>query len=141
MSACGWLEAKHRTIVHETKGQPATPSPGKALIYFMRSRSMRGVLTHARLAANERWIGVLPRGDYYAAAEVEPGIVGLCATWSTAPPRPDGLVTLTAEAGKRYYFEARLVGGFRPGVQLVELDEKQGVSLLAASRRVTFEAD
>lgn len=138
---CGWLGAKHKTTVHETTGQPAEPSPGKALIYFIRSRSLRGALTEAKLAANERWIGVLPRGYYYAVAEIEPGIVNLCATWSISPPRSDGSATLTAEAGKRYYFEARLVNGFRTGVQLIELDEARGASLLAESRLVTFEAN
>jgi hypothetical protein len=102
---------------------------------------MRGAFFDAKLAANERWIGVLPRGRYYAVAEIEPGIVSLCATASNFPPRPDGFAALTAEAGKRYYFEARLATGFRAGVFITELEEAPGISLLAESQLVTFESD
>ena len=138
---CGPLDAKHKTTTHADKRPTPSPAPGKALIYIIRSGSMRAFF-QVKLAANGRWIDVLPRGNYYAFAEIEPGVVRLCAdVGANSEPRPDGFAVLTAEAGKSYYFDAKFSGGFRPGVALAEVDETRGTALLAQSRFVTFEED
>ena len=138
---CGPIEAKHKTTIHTDKRPTPNPAPGKALIYLIRTGFPRAFV-QAKLAANGRWIGVLPRGKYYTFAEIEPGVVRLCANIGANPePRPDGFAFLTARAGESHYFEVQFITGFRMGVALAEVDETRGTALLAESRFVTFEAD
>jgi hypothetical protein len=136
---CGPFDLQHRTQIHNARHPIPEPGPGKAVIYFVRSRSMRGAFFQAKLAADGRWIGVLPRGRYYTFAEVDPGIVKLCGTGSSHAPRTEGFAFLTAQAGQKYYFEARLISGYMAGVGITELDEATGKALVAESKFVTFE--
>jgi hypothetical protein len=135
---CGPLGARHTTTTQAGPRPLRSPGPGKALVYFVRAGSMRGALFQAKLAANSRWIGVLPRGNYYSVAEIDSGPVSFCATGSSFGPRKEGLLALEIEAGKSYYFEARLKTGFNAGVAIAQLDEAAGTALLAKSRLVTF---
>src|SRR5687768_5862108 len=47
-SACGPLYLQHRTITHREKPQPPALAADRALIYFIRGRSMRGALFQAK---------------------------------------------------------------------------------------------
>jgi hypothetical protein len=141
LKTCGPLDAKHKTMVHANKRPAPDPGPAKALVYFIRSGSTRGAFFQAKLAANGRWIAVLPRGRYYSFAEIDAGVVRLCSTGSNFQPTTQGFAFLTAEEGKSYYFEARLKQGigFDVGVALDEIDEARGKVLIGESRFVTFE--
>jgi hypothetical protein len=52
------------------------------------------------------------KGDSYFVLDVDPGVHHVCADWkslSAAPGKNVGVATLTAEPGKVYFFEVKIM--------------------------------
>lgn len=89
-----------------------------------------------RIGVDGAWIGA-SRGDSYLFFSTMPGEHHLCANWQSSLPeraRAFSMAGFTAEAGKVYYFRARLFPGH--GDYLFDLDpinSDEGKFLVASS--------
>ncbi|MGO4879973.1 MAG: hypothetical protein ACLP59_04020 [Bryobacteraceae bacterium] len=90
------------------------PAPGKALVNvieeFYRPPNELGAPT-VRVGVDGSWIGA-NRGTSHLSFAVEPGDRHFCVDWQSPPrglPPMVGATSLTAEAGKTYYFRARIL--------------------------------
>jgi hypothetical protein len=114
----------------------AGPSDGKALIVFVETIPDAGLYakTTTRFGIDGAWVGAT-KGDSYFTLTVGPGEHNLCASMQSAPSGMKKTftqaTTLTAEAGKVYYFEAAMnvIGSQKFGIasfDLAQLSEKDG---------------
>jgi hypothetical protein len=103
--------------VSTTKQRPATPEiqSGKALVYFLQDDLKYNWAPRptTRFAVDGAWVGATHTSSYFYIF-VDPGEHHLCANWQSArtglswvgPKRSTAATSLTAEAGKTYYFRA-----------------------------------
>ncbi len=110
--ACG--PADVRFDAHTSSpGQPASLEPGKALVYVSEVfKKAPGDITNPtiRIGMDGSWMGAT-RSNSYIAFEVDPGEHHLCTNWQSHLKRfsrETAFARLTAEAGKTYYFRARI---------------------------------
>ena len=118
----------------ENPGLPAL-AEGKALIVFSESMpNEMKVQTTTRFGVDGAWVGAT-KGDSYFTVTVDPGEHNLCASMQSAPTRMKKTFTqmasITAEAGKVYYFEAavNVIGNMNVGIasfDFAQLAEKEG---------------
>jgi hypothetical protein len=118
----------------ENPGLPAL-AEGKALIVFVESMpNEMKVQSTTRFGVDGAWVGAT-KGDSYFTVTVDPGDHNLCASMQSAPSRMKKTFTqmtsVTAEAGKVYYFEAavNVVGNMNMGIasfDFAQLAEKEG---------------
>jgi hypothetical protein len=110
-AACGPAQTQFRVRASASSDahlQAADPSEGMIYVIEEQKFSLVNDVT-IRVAADGAWVGA-DRGNSYLFFSVEPGEHHLCADW-IADYLPAGrlisLSSLTAEAGKTYYFRAR----------------------------------
>jgi hypothetical protein len=121
----------------QEKDNPGLPAltEGKALIVFSESMpNEMKVQSTTRFGVDGAWVGAT-KGDSYFTVIVEPGEHNLCASMQSAPSHMKKtftqMATLTAEAGKVYYFEAavNVIGNQNFGIasfDFSQLAEKEG---------------
>jgi hypothetical protein len=94
---------------------PAAPQPGKAQIVFIEAMDKNlacwscGSPT-SRYGMDGAWVGAT-QGNSYFTVDVAPGEHHLCMDWQSTFGRlrqKIGMAEFTAEAGKTYYFEAKV---------------------------------
>ncbi|HVU47663.1 MAG TPA: hypothetical protein VHD85_16150 [Terracidiphilus sp.] len=134
---CG-SEATHFGVKPDT-GQHAIapPEPGKARVYFIfDSGTVQGawlVLPVTKFAIDGAWVGAA-RGDSWFSVSVEPGEHRFCMALQSSfySPRPE-FVHLNADAGKVYYYRARIVISERIlFLDLNPVDSDEGEYLIAS---------
>ena len=95
---------------------PATPADGKALFVFVETFDngdmsfCLGCSATVRVGVDGSWVGA-SKGPSYFAVPVAPGEHHVCVNWQSsigARSKNVGMASLTAEAGKVYYFESRV---------------------------------
>ena len=102
----------------DVERSPSHPSvqaePGKALIYisevFKKAAGEMGGDPTLRVAVDGEWVGAV-KGNSSFAFSVEPGEHHLCVKWQShfkRLSRGAAFTVFTAEAGKPYYFRARV---------------------------------
>jgi hypothetical protein len=138
--ACGDDAVKFDAkLENNNPGLPAL-ADGKALIVFVETMPNEMKLqTTTRFGLDGAWVGAT-KSDSFFVVEVTPGVHNLCASMQSAPSRMKReftqMASLTAEAGKVYYFEAAvnaIRGGGKMAIetlvfaQLSELDGKYRV--------------
>ena len=142
-TACGPSDVRFE--VKTTKDRPvdAQAEEGKALVYVVevwdRSAGTLGGIT-TRVGLDGEWIGA-NHGDSYFYFNVDPGEHHLCANWQSSFKRYAkklALTGFTAEAGKVYYFRAKVTyiasnAGQLTSLELEPLNEDQGKYLVASS--------
>lgn len=143
---CGDDAIKFEVNLENNGPAPGLPNDGKALIVF--SENIPGeskAFSTARFGVDGAWVGAT-KGDSYFTLGVDPGDHNLCVSMQSAATRDKKLftqtATLTAEAGKVYYFEAALnvIGNGEVGVaafDLVQLSDKDGKYRLKAWKFAT----
>jgi hypothetical protein len=111
-TACGPFEVRFDTET-STAQPPAQPEPGKALIFvaedFNKAPGELGNPT-IRIGLDGAWKGAT-RASSYLFFAVDPGEHHLCASWQSHLKRLSKLASfaiLTADAGKTYYYRARI---------------------------------
>jgi len=127
--------------VSQEKENPAFTPPveGKAVLVFSESMPREQKLqSTTRFGVDGAWVGA-NRGDSYFTVTIDPGEHNLCASMQSAPGRMKKEFTqalsLTAEPGKVYYFEAAInvIGNANIGIaafgfqQLSDTDGKYRV--------------
>ena len=117
--SCGKDEVKFSV---KTKGAPegqpnaapAPPEAGKAQIIFIEATETSGMILSTptmRFGVDGEWAGA-DKGDSRFAVDVVPGVHHVCANWQSGQEdeaRRVGLDSFTAEAGKVYYYEIKIV--------------------------------
>jgi hypothetical protein len=133
-AACG--PAIVHMQVQSSKSKDETPlPPGKARVYVVgvfRKPSFEFFLDPTILIGMDgSWLGAT-RNRSYLALPIEPGDHHLCAEWnSTLQKRLPALASLKADAGKTYYFRARIM--YPGGLDFQQLDPDEGRLLVSHS--------
>lgn len=103
------------------KGQPlpAGPEPGQAQMVFIETLDKEGTcircVSTTRVGMDGKWVGA-DEGNSYFAVSVPPGEHNLCADVQSKSGRLQlGMGTLTAEAGKTYYYRLKLIWNYLDG--------------------------
>jgi hypothetical protein len=106
--ACGKDSTQFKVKIDKKQVAPTTPEAGKALIVFTESVSGDfGSDPLARFGVDGSWVGA-DKGASYFAMSVAPGEHRLCAARQSRAKSDEtnvGVATLTAEAGKVYYYD------------------------------------
>jgi uncharacterized protein DUF2846 len=109
--ACGPKEVRFDALT--TSGAPLTLQDGKALVYvsevFKKVPGEFGNPT-IRIGLDGAWMGAT-RSNSYIAFSVDPGEHHLCTNWQShfkRLSREAAFAGFAAEAGKTYYFRARI---------------------------------
>ncbi|MFY9906076.1 MAG: hypothetical protein WBX02_13185 [Terriglobales bacterium] len=150
-AACGPREVNFEVKPDTTHHPVPAPDSGKALIYVVEdlgqcpdcgqgtglgqiATDVSGALT--KVGMDGAWVGA-NQGNTYFFLSVEPGDHHLCMNWQSRMSersRAFAMANLTAEAGKTYYFRARVFPGehdYSFDLDLVNSD--QGKFLVASS--------
>jgi hypothetical protein len=109
-SACGPKDASFDVKLDKSQHTLGQPDPGKALIYFIQEKGQDAFAATTRIGIDGAWVGANKDSSYFAAS-VDPGDHHVCANVQSHRGHPLGLVHFTAEAGKIYYFDARVIYG------------------------------
>jgi hypothetical protein len=128
-SACGPKDATFDVKLDKTQHTLAQPEPGKALVYFIEEKG-----AVAQIGLDGAWVGANKNSSYFAVS-AEPGEHHVCAYVQTPrgiPGVPLGFLHFTAEAGRVYYFDARVVYGGESYLFLGPVDSDQAEYLIAS---------
>ena len=128
-SACGPKDASFDVKLDKSQHSLAQPDPGKALAYFILENGAT-----ARIGLDGTWVGTNKNSSYFAVS-VEPGEHHVCADVHTPrgiPGVPVGFLHFTAEAGRVYYFDARVVYGSQSYLFLGAVDSDEAKYLIAS---------
>jgi hypothetical protein len=117
--SCGKDEIKFDVKVQTPpEGQPspdiAPPQAGKAQIVFIETLNSEGLhlsTPTTRFGVDGEWVGA-DKGDSHFAVDVTPGEHNVCVNWQSDwsdEGNKVGMDTFTAEAGKVYYYEIKIV--------------------------------
>jgi hypothetical protein len=112
LSACGPANVKFEVKPDQTQPLSEPPS-GKALVYVIEDEveCLRAApCTTIRIGLDGSWVGAT-HGNTHFSFSVLPGDHHLCSNWQSKPKDPScfySLANFTAEAGKVYYFRARV---------------------------------
>ena len=107
--ACGDDKVKFDVKTEGSKTAPALPPDGKAQIVFIENENqMIGTFMYAtvRFGLDGAWAGANYNNSYFAA-NVDPGVHHLCASWQSALgmiSKNVDVASFTAQPGKVYYF-------------------------------------
>ena len=123
--ACGPKEVRFDALT--TAGNPPALEPGKALVFvsevFKKVPGEWGNPT-IRIGLDGAWMGAT-RANSYIAFSVDPGEHHLCTNWQShfkRLSREAAFTGFTAEAGKTYYFRARIGYGTVGAATTMTLD-------------------
>ncbi len=139
LSACGPDEVRFEVQTRAT-GPVAEPGADKALIYvievYNKASNELGEPT-VRVGLDGVWVGAT-KGDSYFSFSVTAGEHHLCAEWQSQFKRLSrdvALASLAAEAGKTYYFRARITEQTNLAFtfDLDPVNEDEGKLLVASS--------
>jgi hypothetical protein len=141
-AGCGPANAQFEVKTDQNHHPLGQSAPDKALVYVVEELRAGCFLcdTTTRIGIDGAWVGA-NKGNSYFSLSVEPGEHHLCADLQSATISPETtcLASLTAEAGKTYYFRTRLTdrnnsgkGGVDWAVDLEPIDSDEGQFLVAA---------
>ena len=108
--ACGNNDVKFDVKAIDDHTQPLTPDDGKALLVFVEENTALGTDATIRYGLDGKWAGAT-HGSQYFLVQVAPGEHHICASMQAkfgmgSPEHYVGTASVTAEAGKVYYYGA-----------------------------------
>src|SRR5271169_5698938 len=147
-SACGPAQTTFAVTVEGSQHPTPQPDPDKALVYVVEDlgqcvdcdggRSIIGDVTDAlvKVGVDGSWIGA-NKGNSYLFFTTAPGEHHLCVNWQSRlaeRARSFAMASLTAEAGKVYYFRIRVFPGQGDfAFDLDPINSDQGKFLVASA--------
>jgi|SRR5579872_428516 len=137
-SACGAANVKYDAHQDASQHPAPLPDPDKALIYVVQEigelKCSGCALT--RVGMDGAWVGA-NQGSSYFFFSTEPGDHHVCLNWQSllaGRSRAYAFANFTAEAGKTYYFRARILQGhYNYSFDLDPINSDEGKYLVAAS--------
>jgi len=113
-AACGPKSVNFDVKLDDSRHTLLPAEPGKARVYFIQDLGPISCVacTTTRIGLDGSWAGAVHHNSYFSVS-VEPGEHHVCANPQSrfaAINRIVALAHFTAEAGKVYYFRARVVG-------------------------------
>jgi hypothetical protein len=147
-ASCGSRNVQFDVKTDKGRHPVAQPAPDKALVLVVENLRAACFLcdTTTRIGLDGAWVGAT-KDNSYLSFSVEPGEHHLCADLQAVPSDSEttGLASFTVEAGKTYYFRARLTdrnnsgkGGVNWALDLEPIDGDQGQFLIASYGLSTF---
>jgi hypothetical protein len=134
-SACGAKKVSFNVKLDHAQHTLAQPEPGKARVYFIQNLGPHNYIGVINVGLDGAWVGA-NRNNSYFSVSVGPGEHHVCENVKSRFSQYGRLVELahfTAEAGKVYYFRARLsLGENHPSLELDQVDSDQGNHLIAS---------
>lgn len=146
--ACGPAKVSFSATADATQHPVPQPDPDKALVFVIEDLGQCKDCAHGhnivsdvdsaivKIGADGSWIGA-DRGNSYLFFSVTPGEHHLCMNWQSRlsiRSQAFAMASLTAEAGKVYYFRARVFPGEdNYSFDLDRVDNDEGRFLVAAS--------
>jgi hypothetical protein len=109
-AACGPAKVSFNVKLDKSQHALAQPEPGRAWVYFIQEKGSDALGVTTMIGLDGTWVGANKNSSYFGVP-VEPGEHHMCANVQSYRGHPVGLVHFTAEAGKVYYFNARVVYG------------------------------
>jgi hypothetical protein len=111
-AACGPENVTFKVKLDETQHTVEQPEAGKARVYLIQDKGidmpMDFIFPVANIGLDGAWLGANWNNSYFNVS-VEPGEHHLCAYMQSGYGGLVGLLHFTAEAGKVYYFNARII--------------------------------
>jgi hypothetical protein len=131
--ACGPEKVSFNVKLDESQHALAQPEPGKAWVYFIQEKGSDALGVTTMIGLDGTWVGANKNSSYFGAS-VEPGEHHVCANVQSHRGHPVSLVHFTAEVGKVYYFNARVVYGEAADANLffAAVDSDQAKYLIAS---------
>lgn len=136
-AGCGGNEVQFDVKLDKKQHPLAQLEPGKALVYVIEENTECLLCSTYRVGLDGVWVGATHGNSYFFFA-VEPGDHRLCTAvqpWSKSRSDLASAASLTAEAGKVYYFRTRFHERQRVKLELIDSAEGQ---LLIATKRFKF---
>jgi hypothetical protein len=141
-AGCGSGNVQFEVKTDPSHHPTAQPAPDKALAYVVENLRAGCFLcdTTTKVGLDGAWVGATKDNSYFSFS-VEPGEHHLCAELQSVPSGSEtiSLANVTAEAGKVYYFRARLTdqnnsgkGGVDWAVDLEPINSDEGQLLIAS---------
>lgn len=132
-SACGPKEGSFNAKLDESQHTLAQPESGKARVYFIQQKAVDTFAVTTEIGLDGAWVGANKNSSYFTVS-VAPGEHHVCASVQSFRGHPLGFVHFTAEAGRVYYFNARVIYGERTEANLFlgEVDSDQAKYLIAS---------
>lgn len=132
-SACGPRDGGFNVKLDESQHTLTKPEPGKARVYFIQQKAADTFAVTTEIALDGAWVGANKNSSYFAVSVV-PGEHHVCVSVQSFRGHPLGFVHFTAEAGRVYYFNGRVIYGERTEANLFlgEVDSDQGKYLITS---------
>jgi hypothetical protein len=148
-AGCGPSQVQFDVKANKNLHTTAQPEPGKALIYvFEEERRDSGTTwlgsVTTRVGLDGSWAGA-NHGKSYVSISADPGEHRLCTDWQSSLKtlfKVGSAATLTAEAGKIYYYRTIVYYPTKerePQVKLEPLDSAEGQFLISSSAFSRFQ--
>jgi hypothetical protein len=140
-AGCGPKQVQFDVTTDKKQHTEGRPEAGKALVYVFEDerRDPNQVFgsVSTRVGVDGQWVGAT-HGKSYFFFSVDPGNHALCANWQSSLKMYSKLASaasLTAEAGKVYYFRAVVEERTQtpPAVRIEAVDPAEGQILRAGS--------
>jgi hypothetical protein len=138
-AGCGPNETEFNVKTDRKAHPMGQPAPGKALVYIIEDQPGTCVLdcVTVRTGLDGNWIGAT-QGTSYFYFSVDPGEHRICSEWQSSLKvlaKQGSASTLTAEPGKVYFFQARLLEHEKRTweVILVPMDPAEGQFMIAST--------
>jgi hypothetical protein len=135
---CGPSEVHFDVKTNESRHPVRLPEAGQALVFSLCLRG-HGAPT-MRVGLDGAWVGA-NKGKSYFFFSVEPGDHQLCTNWQSGvfkkrAIRIGSAITLTAQAGKVYYFRTQVYERSEQdyNVKLEPVESAEGQFLISASK-------
>jgi len=140
-AGCGPSKIKFDVKTNSHQHTVAQPEPGKALVYAFEDFPHTGITIGGittKLGIDGAWVGANYDNSYFFFS-VDPGDHSLCTSVQSSLPGTSKLqaaASLTAEAGKVYYFRTLVLhttdSKYPPEVKLEPVDPAEGRLLIAS---------
>ena len=132
-AACGPEKVSFSVKLDESQHALAQPKPDKAWVYFIQEKGSDALGVTTMIGLDGTWVGANKNSSYFGVS-VESGEHHVCANVQSHRGHPVSLVHFTAEVGKVYYFNARVVYGEAADANLffAAVDSDQAKYLIAS---------
>lgn len=128
-AGCG-SDSIHFDVRVDKKQHPvAQAAAGKAVVYVFEDDQTRVGFPTTRVGLDGKWMGANMPESYFFFS-VDPGTHRLCSNWQGSSRAGDA-IDFIAEAGKAYYFRAKIRSIDGNAFELGPLKDAQGQAFLA----------